>query len=111
VKAFASSPRSPSFTTAPTVTAARFAIPAGSHATWTLRLWSQGQLVGSQQGTSGTLSVALPAVQSCTLQADVRTTRPGGTVRYYSGLRTHATACCPPPVAGAGGLTTTVSAS
>jgi hypothetical protein len=110
VKAFASSPQNPSFTTAPTVTAARFAIPPASHATWTLRLWSHGQLVGSEEGTSGTLSVPLPAVPSCTVQADVRTTRPDGRFRYYSGLRTHA-ACCPALPSADNGITSTVSAS
>lgn len=81
VKAFTSSAQEPTFTSVPSATAARFAIPQGSDATWTLRVWSGGQLMGSTRGTSGTLSVSLPAPPTCHIQADIRTTRPGGSVR------------------------------
>jgi hypothetical protein len=111
LRASAASVQSPTFTKSASVTGASFAIPKGSDATWTLRLWSHGQLIGSEQGTAGTLSVALPAAQSCTLQADVRTTRPKGAFRFYSGLRTHSVCCPPLPTGGGSGLTTSVSTS
>jgi|SRR5579872_6913960 len=111
VKAFASSIPGPTFTTAPAVavTDARFAIPEGSTGTWTLRVWSHGQLIGSTRGTSGVLTVPVPATQSCNFQADIRTTRPGGSFRYVTGKRILAT-CCPPGTASTG-LTTSVSTS
>jgi hypothetical protein len=111
VKAFAGTTQSPTFATSPVVTQAKFVIPKGSDATWTLRLWSHGQLLGVTTGTSGVLSVALPGSQSCTIQADVRTTRSSGRFRYYSGLRS-VSSCCPPLATSvAGGLTTSVSSS
>ena len=94
IRAFAFSATPPSFTSIPSVTGARFVIPKKSDATWTLRVWSHGQLLGKESGTSGTLSVALPAPQICGIQADVQTTSSNGKSRYYSGHRTHE-ACCP----------------
>jgi hypothetical protein len=111
VKAFASSMPGPTFTTAPAVavTEARFAIPDGGSATWTLRVWSHGQLIGSSRGTSGVLTVPVPATQACNFQADIRTTRPGGRFRYVTGKRILG-ACCPPGPASSG-LTTSASPS
>jgi hypothetical protein len=95
VKAFAAPGPQPQFSTAATATGATFAIPPGSGSTWSLRVWSNGQLVGKSNGTSGVLSVALPASQACHFQADIRMTRPGGSFRYVTGRRV-LSACCPP---------------
>jgi hypothetical protein len=110
VKAFASSPNRPAFTTAPAVTEAHFAIPPDNAATWTLRVWSQGVLLGSASGTSGTLSVPLPTTPTCTLQADLSTTGPGGKLHFNNGRRVH-TMCCPSASTGGSGVTTSVSTS
>jgi hypothetical protein len=103
VKAFATAAPKPTFTSVPTVTAAQFAIPPGGDALWSLRLWSHGQLLGSAKGTAGTLSVSVPVSDACSVQADVRTTGPGGKMRYVKGTRMRS-ACCPAtvPVVGTG---------
>ena len=93
-EAFAGSVHGPSFSTGHVVTGATFAVPSGSDATWTLKLWSAGKLLGSETGTSGTLSVPVTGSPSCSLQADVQTTRARGKFRYYSGNRATST-CCP----------------
>jgi hypothetical protein len=93
VKAFAASTPSPTFSTVPAVTAAKFSIPKDGHAKWTLKLWSHGHLVGSTSGTSGVLSVSPPAAPSCGFQADVQRTEANGHAVYVSGNRT-TSACC-----------------
>jgi hypothetical protein len=82
----------------PTINATRstFAIPAGSTATWTLRLWSHGTLDGSDSGRSGVLSVAVPRTSDCEFQADVTSTPVGGTAFFYSGWRTTMANCGAP---------------
>jgi hypothetical protein len=108
VKAFATPTASPSFTKAQAVTQADFVIPKHSHATWSLKLWSHGRLLGVSKGTSGTLSIALPT-RSCTVQADVRTTSTGGSTIYYSGNRAVSVCCPPSSTGGVGGVTTSVT--
>jgi hypothetical protein len=68
-------------------TQATFKVPAPSTLTWTLRLWSHGTLEGSDTGTSGMLTVAVPHTSDCAFQADVSTTAPGGRPFFYSGRR------------------------
>jgi hypothetical protein len=94
VKAFAWQTRSPAFQTAEMPTKATFRIPNASHDSWTLNLWSHGQLIGSETGSAGTLSVPVSNSQ-CGFQADVRENTPTGKGRYYSGSRVLAP-CCPP---------------
>ncbi len=106
--AFASAPTGPAFTSRQVATGAQFVIPKNSDARWTLRLWSQGVLLGSVSGTSGTLSLPTSAAQPCQIQADVQTTRKSGRFRFYSGNRA-TSLCC--PTSSAGGLTATVGLS
>jgi len=82
----------------PTITATRstFTVPAGSTATWTLRLWSHGTLDGSDSGRSGVLSVAVPRTSDCEFQADVTSTPAGGIPFFYSGWRTTMANCGAP---------------
>jgi hypothetical protein len=95
--AFAASPQPP--TLSPTQTT--FTIPAGSTATWMLRLWSHGTLLGSDSATSGSLAVPVPATSDCTFQADVSVTPIGGHSSYYSGRRATVPGCGPlPTIAG-----------
>jgi len=101
VKAFATAAPKPTFTSVPAVTAAQFAIPPDSGAAWSLRLWSHGQLLGSAKGTAGTLSVPVPVSDTCSIQADVRVTGPGGKFRYVKGTRMRS-ACCPATVTAVG---------
>jgi len=63
---------------------ASFSIPSRntSRVVWTLNVWKQGDLIGSDTGTSGVLTVTLPRTTHGKLQADVR--RNG---RWYSGDR------------------------
>jgi MYXO-CTERM domain-containing protein len=63
---------------------ATFDIPSAptSRVVWTLNVWKQGDLIGSDTGTSGVLTVPLPRTTNGKLQADVR--RDG---RWYSGYR------------------------
>jgi hypothetical protein len=110
VKAFAAPTQSPHFSTAPVVTQAHFVIPEDSDATWTLNVWLDGQLIGATSGTSGTLSVPLPAAQSCKYQADVRISQTNGT-RYYSGNRALSSCCPVSSTSAGGGVTTSVSSS
>ncbi len=63
--------------------------------TWTLRLWSHGTLEGTANGTSGTLTVAVPSTNDCTFQADVTVLPPGGQRYYYSGTRATVPGCGP----------------
>jgi hypothetical protein len=110
VKAFAAGPTKPNFSSVPVVTQAHFVIPKGTHATWTLKLFSHGQLLDTTSGTSGTLSVQLPAAQSCPYQADVQVAWPKRNIeRTYSGNHV-VSACCPSAAGDAhDDLTTSVS--
>ena len=108
VKAFADSNSRPTFGVMPAVTNAQFSIPKSSHATWTLKLWSHGRLLGSTSGASGVLSVALPAMRDCGYQADVQKTRADGKTQYFSGNRV-TSACCPPAPQGGTGTSVTSS--
>jgi hypothetical protein len=56
-----------------TPTQATFIIGPGSvkGTVWTLNLWSKGNRDGSDTGTTGTLTVAVPATRNCAFQADV----------------------------------------
>jgi hypothetical protein len=95
--AFASTPRQPQLSP----TEATFVIPTSSTSAWTLRLWSHGTLEGSDAGTSGTLTVAVPATSDCLFQADVSVTPLGGVRTYYSGVRATVPDCGPlPTIAG-----------
>jgi hypothetical protein len=81
-----------------TPTQASFTVPAGKTTlTWTLRLWSHGNLEGSSNAMSGLLVVSVPHQSDCTFQADVSDTAPGGSPQYYSGNRVTLTSCGPPP--------------
>jgi len=88
----ASTPRPPSITP----TRATFTIPSGSSSMWLLRLWSHGALEGSDHGTTGTLSVDVPAVTGCSFQADVTVTPADGVRYFYSGARATLPGCGPP---------------
>ncbi len=109
--AFAVSPRPPKIS----ATEATFAIPMGTTSTWTLKLWSHGNLEGSDSGTSGTLTVAVPTTPDCLFQADVSVAPVGGKSSYYSGVRATVPGCGPPPTiagdiylcSGTGAQTTT----
>ena len=82
-------------------TQSTFVVPSGTTSTWTLKLWWQGTMVGSQSGTTGTLKVAVPVENPCVFQADVSQTTAGGQTSYYSGVRrSFANGTCgvaPPP--------------
>jgi hypothetical protein len=95
VKAFALSNQRPVFSAVPAVTSAKFAIPRNNHASWTLKLWSHGRLIGSTTGTAGILSVSLPAMAGCGYQADIQRMGRNGNTVYFSGNRVRS-ACCPP---------------
>ena len=72
-----------------TAAAASFTIPAGSSGEWLLRLWTlpkPSTLEGHATGTSGTLTVKVPATQNCTFQVDVLHKTTTGTYKWYSGL-------------------------
>jgi hypothetical protein len=79
----------------PTLTANRavFVIPGGSTSTWTLKLWSHGNVEGSDSGTSGTLTVAVPFTSDCLFQADVSVTPVGGQSSWYSGVKATVPGC------------------
>jgi hypothetical protein len=77
-------------------TQATFTIPTASPSTWRLRLWEMGVLEGSATAKSGTMTVAVPATASCTFQADVQVSAPGGTWTYFSGTRATVAGCGPP---------------
>jgi hypothetical protein len=77
-------------------TEATFAIPTGTTSSWTLKLWSHGAMKGSATGTSGTLTVGVPATSDCMFQADVSVTPVGGQSSYYSGTRATVPGCGPP---------------
>jgi hypothetical protein len=95
--AFAYTPRSPKLA----ATQATFAIPVLSTSTWTLRLWSHGSLEGSDSGTAGMLTVAVPATSDCVFQADVSVTPVGGASSFYSGARATVPGCgALPTIAG-----------
>ena len=96
---FASTSALASSNTLPTITSTRstFKVPAGKTVTWTLRLWSHGRAEGSDTGTSGVLTVAVPDLPGCTFQADVTEAAVGGKPQYYSGVRATMTSCGAPP--------------
>jgi hypothetical protein len=79
-----------------TPTQVTFTIPNPTGSTWTLRLWSQGALDGTANGTTGTLTVAVPAVNGCNFQADVTVLPVGGQRYFYSGSRAAVSGCGPP---------------
>lgn len=98
---FAATPSPPTLT----ATQATFAIPGKSTSTWTLKLWSHGNLEGSESGTTGTLTVAVPVTSDCLFQADVSVTPVGGQSSYYSGVRATVPGCgVPPPQTIAGDI-------
>jgi hypothetical protein len=94
LKAFAATTPRPTFSSGTMVTQAKFHIPDWSHQTWTLNLWSHGQLLGTASGTSGSLVVPLTSGQSCGYQADVRKTGRNGASNYFAGARA-TSSCCP----------------
>jgi hypothetical protein len=63
---------------------ATFVIPSTSPPTvsWTLNVWNRGDLIGSDTGTAGVLSVTVPRIIHGTVQADVRRNS-----HWYSGSR------------------------
>ena len=63
---------------------AAFTIPSWSPASavWTLRVWKNGKLIGSEAGTSGVLRVTIPRTVHGTIQADVKLNK-----RWFSGRR------------------------
>lgn len=73
----------------PTLSASQstFVIPTGTTSTWTLKLWWQGTMVGSDSAKTGTLTVAVPSENPCSFQADVSQTAANGQTSYYSGVR------------------------
>jgi len=82
-----------------TSTKSTFKVPVWSTSTWTLRLWAQGTLEGSDTGKSGTLVVVVPHTSACAFQADVSETPLGGRSVFYSGARATMTACgVTPPI-------------
>ena len=93
-----STPVKPTITT----TTASFTIPAGTPQAWVIRLWSLPQpsaLEGQTFGTSGTISVNVPATQNCEFQVDVKVA-PAGTTnpnlfKWYSGLTATVPDCGP----------------
>ena len=71
-----------------TSTQVSFAVPQGSTATFIVRLWSHGTLVGSATGAKGTLTVAVPTTKNCKFQIDVLSSRPPkGQFVWYSGFK------------------------
>jgi hypothetical protein len=59
-----------------------------SETVWTLNLWANGNRVGTDSGTGGTLTVEVPPTRSCKFQADVL--RNG---KWYSGAQAVLTSC------------------
>ncbi len=78
-----------------TATTATFTIPSPGSSMWYLRLWSHGTLEGSQNATSGTLTVDVPATSDCQFQADVSVLTASGTRYFYSGARATVPGCGP----------------
>lgn len=74
-------------------TQSTFKVPAPTTFRWTLRLWSHGTLEGSDTGTSGMLTVAVPHTSDCAFQADVSATASGGQPFFYSGTRARMATC------------------
>lgn len=87
-------------------TEATFTIPKSSspETEWTLKLWSHGNLLGSDDGTTGVLVVAVPHTADCLFQADV--TKSGV---YYSGIRAVVPNCGAPTSSSTSTTTTTSS--
>jgi hypothetical protein len=76
-----------------TTTEASFVIPTGSEQAWLIRLWTlpkPSTLEGHVVGSSGTISVPVPATPNCEFQVDVLVGPPGSTkgsdFTWYSGL-------------------------
>ena len=106
VEAYATASGGPRFSATRQITGAEFSIPPRKNgATWTLNLWSHGQLLGTTSGTSGRLAVGLAAAQTGDVQADVRTTGADGTSRFYAGNRVAST--CRPPTGTTSNASTT----
>src|SRR6202035_4907016 len=91
-----------------TPTRATFAIPQGSTVTWTLNLWSAGQLLGTASGTGGSpeLTVSVPAGTDCHLQADVLRNE-----AFFAGAVKTFTTCGPTTPTTTAPTTTTVPTS
>jgi hypothetical protein len=76
----------------PTLTAgaASFVIPSQPSGQWVLKLWTMPkptQQVGKTTGTSGTLTLSVPATSTCEFQVDVRYAPPDSQhFAFYSGL-------------------------
>ncbi|HEY7946439.1 MAG TPA: hypothetical protein VID75_02120 [Acidimicrobiales bacterium] len=92
-----SSPASGALPKPPVITATTttFTIPSPGTSTWYLRLWSHGNLEGSQNATSGTLTVDVPSTSDCAFQADVSVLTVSGTRYFYSGARATVPGCGP----------------
>jgi len=76
-----------------TTTEASFSIPTGSTKVWMIRLWTLPQpskMVGQVVGSTGTISVDVPATSNCEFQVDVLVGPSGSTkakqFTWYSGL-------------------------
>ncbi len=83
-----------------------YTIPISSpYSTWTLSLWSPGQLLHQTTGSFGILTIEVPP-NVCTLQADVKVQPPGLGTRYVTGQRIRLTDCPTPTT-----TTTTVPTS
>jgi hypothetical protein len=89
----------------PTITTseASFVIPKGAAQAWLIRLWTlptPSTLEGQTFGTSGTISVKVPATTSCDFQVDVLSAPPGTTkpadFKWYSGTTAIVTGCGAP---------------
>ena len=99
-----------SLSSTPVATDAHFVIPKFTHGgTWTLSVHSHGQLIGSAQGTSGMLTVTIPAPATCGYQADVTQVGPKGVIHFFSGSHAHGSCCASLTTTGA--FTTSVKES
>ncbi len=99
-------------TVKPTITAtlASFTIPSGPSQEWVIRLWTlptPSTLEGQTFGTSGTITVNVPATQNCSFQVDVKVA-PAGTTNpnlftWYSGVTATVAGCGPHCPGGSNG--------
>jgi hypothetical protein len=86
-----------------TTTEASFTIPSGPAQAWMIRLWTlpaPSTLEGQAIGSSGTISVKVPATKTCDFQVDVLVA-PAGTTsgkdfKWYSGLTATVQGCGAP---------------
>lgn len=98
----------------PTITSseASFTIPSGTGEAWMIRLWTlpkPSTLEGQAVGSSGTISVAVPATKSCDFQVDVlvapKGTTAGKDFTWYSGTTAVVAGCGEPHCPGGDGTT------